>query len=529
MVLCSCPVNATQTSISKFITDQPYLSMLEKSCTNMKDLKKIHTQLIKTGLAQDPIAASRVLAFCTSQAGDMSYACLVFAHLPCPNLFAWNSIIRGFCQSSTPQYAISLFNHMLLTSQIQPQSLTYPSVFKAYAQLGLATEGVQLHARVIKFGLQNDQFIRNTILHMYANSGFLSEAKRVFNGAVEFDVITWNTMIMGLAKNGKVDESRRIFDHMPSRTEVSWNSMISGYVRNGRFIEALEFFGVMQQEKIKPTEFTMVSLLNACGCLGAIRQGKWIHEYLVIQNFELNPIVVTAIVDMYSKCGYIDKALQVFNSAPKKALSCWNSMIFGLAMNGHDNEAIQLISTLKSSSSFKPDAVSFIGALTACKHLGLVDRAKDYFLLMTETYKIKPSIKHYSCMVDALGQAGLLEEAEELIQSMPIVPDAVIWGSLLSSCRKYGHIEIANRAAKHVNEMDPKESSSPVLMSNVYAASGHYAKALRQRLSLKENNIEKEPGCSLIEVDGNVHEFVASGRLHPRAKDIYHILDILEF
>ncbi|KAF2290663.1 hypothetical protein GH714_014921 [Hevea brasiliensis] len=273
------------------------------------------------------------------------------------------------------------------------------------------------------------------------------------------------------------------------RNTVSWNSVISGYVRNGRFIEALELFHKMQEDRIKPSEFTMVSLLNACACLGAIRQGEWIHDYMVKNKFELNAIVVTAIIDMYSKCGSINKALQMFKSAPK-GLSCWNSTILGLAMNGQDNEAFQLFSLLESSN-LKPDHVSFIGVLTACR-------------------------------------VGLLEEAEELIRSMPMDPDAIIWGSLLWSCCKYGNIEMANRAAKHLIELDPSETSSFVLMANFFAASGHFEEAIEQRLSVKEKQIEKEPGCSLIEVNGEVHEFVAGGRQHPKSKEIYYLLDFLK-
>lgn len=491
----------------------------------MTDLQKIHAQFIKTGLVNDTVAASRLLAFCASPAGNIDYAYMVFTQIQNPNLFIWNTIIRGFSQSSFPQNAISLFIDMLVISPIQPQRLTYPSVFKAYAQLGQACDGAQLHGRVIKMGLQCDLFIRNTILYMYANCGFLSEARLVFDEDVEFDAVAWNSMIMGLSKCGEVSESRRLFDKMPLRNSVSWNSMISGYVRNGKFIEALELFGKMQDERIKPSEFTMVSLLNACGSLGAIRQGKWIHDYIRKDGIELNVLVTTAIIDMYCKCGSINEALDVFDTAPQKGLSCWNSMILGLALNGCEEEAIELFSRLESSN-LTPDGVSFIGALTACKHnAGMVEKAKDYFSIMKEVYKINPLIRHYSCMVDVLGQAGSLEEAENLIKTMPINPDAIIWGSLLSACKKHGNIEMARRAAKQVLELDPNESCAHVLMSNVYASSRQFEEATLERLSMKEKMIQKEPGCSLIEVDGEVHEFVAAERLHPGAQEIYSLLN----
>lgn len=496
----------------------------------MKDLQKIHAQLIKTGLVHDTFAASRVLAFsaASSTAGDINYAYLVFTQIQEKNLFTWNTIIRGFSQSSTPQNAISLFIDMLVFSPIQPQRLTYPSVFKAYAQLGLAQDGAQLHGRVIKSGLDFDPFIRNTMIYMYSNCGFLLEAKILFDEDDDFDIVAWNSMIMGLSKSGEIDESRRLFNKMQSRNTVSWNSMIGGYVRNGKFMEALDLFGKMQEEGIRPSEFTMVSLLNASARSGALEQGEWIHNYYMRKknHIETNVIVATAIIDMYCKCGCAKKALQVFETIPKKGLSCWNSMIIGLAMTGgYEHTAIQLFSSLESCDYLKPDNVSFIGVLTACNHSGLVEKARHYFSLMTQKYKIVPSIKHYGCMVDVLGRAGLLNEAEELISNMVIDPDVILWGSLLSACRKHGNVEIAERAAKHMMELDPGDSSSYVLMSNLYSAYYQFEEAMDQRLSMKKKRIEKVPGCSSIEVNGEVHEFVAGARLHPEIQEMYSLLN----
>ncbi|XP_059664917.1 pentatricopeptide repeat-containing protein At2g42920, chloroplastic [Cornus florida] len=527
MTPCFCSVTLPSTSISKFISDQPHLSLLESRCSTVNDLKKIHAQLIKTGLSKHTMFASRVLALCSkSPIDDINYAYMVFTQIPNPNLFIWNTIIRGFANSSTPQIAISLFIDMLLTSPIQPQRLTYPSVFKAYAQLGLAHDGAQLHGRIIKLGLQFDPFIRNTIIYMYMNCGFLGEACKLFREDTDFDVVAWNSMIMGLAKCGEINDARRLFDKMPTRNEVSWNSMISGYVRNGMWVEALHLFSRMQEENIKLSEFTMVSLLNASARLGALKQGEWIHGYIKKNNIESNVIVTTAIVNMYCKCGSIEKAREVFETATIKGLSCWNSMILGLAVNGCDDEAIQLFSRLESSD-IEPDDVSFIGILTACNHSGLIDKAKDYFSVMMKAYRIEPSIKHYGCMVDMLGRAGLLEEAEELIKSMPMNPDPGIWGSLLSACWKHGNTEMGQWAANNLIELSPSESCGYLLMSNVYAAAGHFEKAMQERISMKDKKIEKQPGCSLIEVNGEVHEFLAGGRLHPQVQKICHLLNDL--
>lgn len=520
---CFCSFNPPSTSISKFISDQPFLSILETKCSTIRDLKIIHAQLIKTGLVKDTIAASRVLAFCAnSPACDMDYALLIFRQIENLNPFTWNTIIRGFSQSSSPHVAISLFIDML-SSMVQPGTLTYPSVFKAYSQLGLAKQGAQLHGRIIKLGMGFDSFIRNSVIHMYSSCGLLGDARKLFNEDEEFDVVAWNTIIMGLAKCGEVDESCRLFDKMSFRNEVSWNTMTSGYVRNGKWMEALNLFYQMQREKdIKPSEFTLVSLLNACARLGAFKQGKWIHDYIRKNNIELNVIVVTAVIDMYCKCGYIEMARKVFASAPRKGLSCWNSMVLGLATNGFENETIELFLELKSSS-LRPDAVTFIGVLSACNHSGKVDLAREYFLLMKEAYKIEPSIEHYGCMVDVLGRAGFIEEAVELIKSMPMNPDAVIWGSLLSSCNSYCNVDMAEWAAENLILSNPDDPSAHVLMSNVYAASGNFRKAIQERISMKNKQMQKQPGCSLIEVNGEVHEFVAGGKLHFQVPDLWSL------
>lgn len=373
--------------------------------------------------------------------------------------------------------------------------------------------------------LEDDPFIRNTIIHMYANCGFLGEARQVFNGSSELDTVAWNSLIMGYAKSGGMEESRRLFDMAPSRNTVTWNSVLSGYVRNGQFVDALNLFDQMQKNDVQPTEYTMVSLLNASSHLGSLTQGRWVHEYLMRNGFELNPIVVTALIDMYSKCGSILEAYEIFRMVPEKGLSCWNAMIVGLARNGHGEEAVSLFSQLESSG-LKPDSVSFIGVLTACNHGGFIDKAIEYIRAMMDRYHIVPTIKHFSCLVDLMGRLGCLEEAEEFIRDVPVEADVTLWGSLLWACWKHGNADAAERAAEQLIELDPSESSGYVIMSNVRASTGKFGEAMERRVSMKENQVEKMPGCSSIEVDGEVHEFIAGGgRRHPLAGEIYWVLE----
>lgn len=379
-------------------------------------------------------------------------------------------------------------------------------------------DGAQLHGRIIKLGMDSDPYVRNSIIHMYANCGLLGNAGKLFDESRDLDVVAWNSMIIGLAKCGEIEESWRLFCKIPFRNEVSWNTMIGGYVRNGRWIEAFDLFHEMQEKRIRPSHFTLVSMLNACGRLGALEQGKWIHDYIERNGFELNVIVITAIVDMYCKCGEIEMARLVFENSPRKGLSCWNSMMLGLANNGHHEEVFELFSKLESSN-LKPDAVSFVAVLTASNHSVRVDDARKYFRLMKETYGIEPKIEHYGCVVDVLGRSGLIEEAAEFVKSMPMEADIVIWGSLLSNCSKKHpcNIEVAQWASRNLSQLDPEDTSAHVLMSNVHAASGNFEKAVEERRRMEAKKMAKSPGCSSIEVDGEVHEFVAGGNWHSQS------------
>ncbi|URE14753.1 PPR repeat [Musa troglodytarum] len=514
-------------SICQFISDHALLSTLETKCSSMRDLHQLHSQLIKTGLARDHIAISRVLAFCaTSPSGDLNYAMRLFAHHHQPNAFMYNTLIRGLSHSSTPHLAISLFLDML-HSPIPPQRLTFPSLFVACSHLGLAAHcGAQLHGMAVKLGHASDPYVRNSMLSMYANCGRISMSSRLFDECSSLDVVSWNSMITGLAKNGQVDKSRCLFDEMPVRNLVSWSAMISGYVRSGRNGEALHLFHRMQEEGLKPNANILVSLLGACASLGALDQGEWIHQYIRRNDFVLDPMVTTAVVDMYCKCGSINKAVEVFENSSRRGLSSWNSMIHGLAMHGHSEAATRLFSRLQSSN-LRPDDVTFLSILTSCSHAGSVGEAWHYLSLMIDEYGIEPGTEHYGCMVDVLGRAGLIEEAEELMRRMPMEPDSVTWGSLLSAGRVYGDDDASRRAGREAMRLDHLDGGGYVVLSNAFAGAGDVGNANEARARMKERGVRKETGCSVIEVDGVAHEFVAGGALHPKAEEIYETLERL--
>ncbi|KAJ4815721.1 Pentatricopeptide repeat-containing protein [Rhynchospora pubera] len=492
-------------SISEFISSHPSLSLLETRCSSMHHLRQLHSHLIRTGLARDLIATSRLISFtATSPSGDLSYALRLLSHFPRPNTFMYNTLIRALSRSSKPDLALQLFVEMLYRDTPRPDRLTFPSVFSSYSRLGWVDGGRELYGMVLKLGLADDGYIRNAVLAMYATCGCVDEAALLFDECGEFDVVSYNSMIMGLVRKGLVVEARALFDEMPERSVATWSSMISGYVRNGCDKEALVLFALMQGAGMQPNDNILTSLLGACANSGALDQGIWIHSYLENNGIKLNPLMATAIINMYCKCGELDKALEVFHKIPDKALSTWNSMISGLASHGRYYEATDLFSMLQESG-LKPDNVTFVGILMSCGHSGMVDEAKYYFSLMSQHYGIEPEIQHYGCMVDTLGRAGLLVEAEDLIAKMPMEPDVAIWGALLSACRTHGNRELGDHAAKKVMELEARDSGEHATSSNILAD------CISSRLKIGKKGGRKERGGSTIEVNGVVHEFLAHG------------------
>ncbi|KAJ6823948.1 pentatricopeptide repeat-containing protein-like [Iris pallida] len=230
-------------------------------------------------------------------------------------------------------------------------------------------------------------------------------------------------------------------------------------------------------------------------------------------------------IDMYMKCGCVDTALEVFNGLEERGISTWNATVFGLAMNGFCKESFEKFTEMENSGVL-PNEVTFLGVLlVACRHSGLVDEGRQYFKAMIHNYNIEPNIKHYGCVVDLLSRAGLLREAEELIKSMPMAPDVATWGALLGACKKYGENEIGERIGRNLVELEPKHDGFHVLLSNIYALKGKWDEVMELRGMVKRQRVVKVPGCSMMEFDGVVHEFLAGDSTHPRMKEIEKMLD----
>lgn len=612
----------------KLLQNQPSLALLSK-CTNMQNIKQVHSQIIKTGLHNTQFALSKLIEICAvSPFGDLSYALLVFETIREPNQVIWNNIIRGHSLSSSPVVAIKFYVRMILSGFV-PNTYTFPFILKSCAKISAISEGKQIHAHVLKLGLESDPFVHTSLINMYAQNGELDSARLVFNKSSLRDAVSYTALITGYASRGYLDDARQLFDEMPVRDVVSWNAMIAGYAQSGRYEEALAIFQKIREENFVPNESTMVTVLSACAhmgslelgnwvcslieghglgsnlhvtnalidmyskcgdlikardlfesvekrdviswnvmiggythtsdykealmlfrqmlqsniepndvtflsvlpaCayLGALDLGKWIHAYIDKNHQKLNNVSLwTSLIDMYAKCGNIKAAEQVFDGMGYKTLASWNAIISGLAMHGKADKALSLFSRM-IGEGLQPDDITFVGVLSACNHAGLLEIGRQYFNAMIQDYRISPKLQHYGCMVDLLGRAGLFDEAEALLKTMEMKPDAAIWTSLLGDCRVHGRLELGESVAKHLLELEPENPGAYVLLSNMYAGAGRWDDVATIRTRLNDKGMKKVPGCSSIEVGSVVHEFLVGDKVHPQSKHIYEMLDEID-
>lgn len=363
----------------------------------------------------------------------------------------------------------------------------------------------------------------NTLVSGYCLCGCVDDARGVFDRMSEKNFVSWSTMISGYARMGRLEDARRLFDEMQGRNVVCWNAMIAGYAQNEKYNDAIELFRRMQQiDGVLPNDVTLVSVLPACAHLGALDLGKWIDGFISRRGMALSLFLGNALADMYAKCGCIREVMRVFNRMQERDVISWSIIICGLAMSGRADEAFGCFYEMLDCG-VKPNDVVFMGLLAACTHAGLVEKGLQCFNTM-EDYGVSPKVEHYGCVVDLLSRAGELDKAEDMINSMPLKPNVIIWGALLGGCRIYRDTKRGKRVVQHILELDSDHSGSYVYLANVYSSMGRLDDAAECRLRMRDNGVLKTPGCSWIEVDNTVHEFFMGDSSHPESVKIYSMI-----
>ncbi|KAL3367323.1 hypothetical protein AABB24_011851, partial [Solanum stoloniferum] len=456
--------------------------------------------------------------------GCLDEAYLVFENMQTRDVVSWNTMILGFAEGGYADEALKMF-HRMGEENVRPNDVTMMAVLSACGKKLDLEFGRWVHAFIKRNGIRESLILDNAILDMYMKCGSIEDAERLFHKMGEKDIVSWTTMLVGYARAGNFNAARSILNTMPSQDIAAWNALISAYEQSGKPKEALSVFNELQLiKKAKPDEVTLVCALSACAQLGAIDLGGWIHVYIKKQGIKLNCHLTTALIDMYSKCGDVEKALEMFDSVNIRDVFVWSAMVAGLAMHGRGKEAISLFLKMQKHK-VKPNSVTLINILCACSHSGLVEEGRAIFNQMENIYGIVPGVKHYACLVDILGRAGELEEAEELINNMPVTPGPSVWGALLGACKLHGNLELAEQACNRLVELEPENHGAYVLLSNIYAKSGKWDEVSLLRKRMRECGLKKEPGCSSIEVHSIVHEFLVGDNSHPQSQKIYAKLD----
>ncbi|KAK4403901.1 putative pentatricopeptide repeat-containing protein [Sesamum angolense] len=408
--------------------------------------------------------------------------------------------------------------------------------------------------------MDGDVFVKTGLVGFYSKLERLEDAQKVFDDIPEKNVVSWTAIMGGYVGAGRfrevVDLFRKSlamglrpdsytlvrvlsacsqlgdlgagqwihklvpFDEMLERDIVTWGAIIQGYAANGLPKEALEIFHRMQKENLRPDCYVMVGVLSACARLGALELGERASSMMDRSEFLSNPVMGTALVDMYAKCGKMAVAWEVFKGMKVKDLIIFNAVISGLAMTGHVKAAFCCFGLLEKCG-LKPDGNTFLGLLCACAHAGLVDDGRKYFCGMSCLYSLTPTIEHYGSMVDLLARAGLLDEAHRMVWSMPMKANAIVWGALLGGCRLHKDTQLAEHVLKQLIELEPWNSGNYVLLSNIYSANQKWNESENVRSIMKESGIQKVRGYSWIEIDGIVHEFLVGDTYHPMSDKIY--------
>ncbi|XP_058730217.1 pentatricopeptide repeat-containing protein At5g15300-like [Vicia villosa] len=520
--------------------------------SSMSELKQLQAIITKSGLQSHIDFTTKLIFFSAlSPMGNLSHAYSLFqqsSSIVKHDAFISNTMIRAFSRSCFPLQALYIYNQMQVTD-----CFTYNFVIKACSRaykfmqesgsgacdddvlVVVYSKGTEIHCRVIKIGFENDTCVQNSLLNLYAQCGLVSVARRMFdqikddtslvswnimisayNRINDFEsgdkllelmpcknVVSWNTLIGRYVRLGNVEAARRVFDCMPERDAVSWNSMIAGCVSVRDYAGALVLFSEMQNDGIKPTEVTLISILGACAETGSLEIGHKIHEYLEACEHKIEGYLGNALLNMYCKCGNLSLAWEVFNGMKMKTVSCWNAMIIGLAVHGYSEEVFHLFSEMEESpdSSIRPNGLTFIGVLVACSHKGLVDKARWYYDHMVKKYGILPNIKHYGCMIDLLSRWGLLEEAYQMIKNAPFQNSAVLWNTLLGACRTQGNMALAEISFLQLAKLKKLTDGAYMLLSNMYAEAGRWDEVERLRSEMDYLHVPTQAGYSQINMN----------------------------
>ncbi|XP_050369458.1 pentatricopeptide repeat-containing protein At2g27610 isoform X1 [Argentina anserina] len=467
---------------------QPIFVTVIKLCANYEELgfaRQLHCCVLKSGfVSHRNIETALLVAY--SKCRKMGDAHNVFSMMRgVQSVVTWTAMISGYLQNGRAEKAVKLFCEMSREG-VKPNDFTYSAIIMAHPCISI----FQVHAQVIKTNYEKSPSVGTSLVDTYVKIGFVPEAKKVFQTIDKRDI-------------------------------VAWSAMLAGYAQVEDAVGAIKTFRQLTRKGVRPNEFTLSSIINACSAPSAtVEQGKQFHACSIKLRLNNTLCLSSALVTMYAKQGNIESANEVFKRQGARDLVSWNSMLSGYAQHGQGNKVLEVFEDMRKRN-MEVDGITFILIISACTHAGLVDEGKRYFGMMVQDYHIHPTMEHYSCMVDLYSRAGKLEKAMNLINSMPFTADANVWRALLGACRVHRNLELGKLVAEKLISLQPQDSAAYVLLSNIYAAAGNWQERDNVRRLMNERKVKKQPGYSWIEVKNKTYTFLAGDISHPLSDRIY--------
>ncbi|WJX75229.1 hypothetical protein P8452_58780 [Trifolium repens] len=425
---------------------------------------------------------------------DLALQVLDCEHGSNNDAFCFNSVLNALVESRRWAEAVDVLGRMVDECVVW-DSVTYVSVMGLCGQIRDLRLGLQVHPQLLKGGLMFDVFVGSMLVDMYG-------------------------------KCGDVMNARKVFDGLQNRNVVVWTSLMTAYLQNGDFEETLNLLTCMDQEGTMANEFTFAVLLNACAGIATLKHGDILHARVEKLGFKNRVIVGNGLINMYSKSGSIDSSYNVFFDMMHRDIITWNAMICGYSQHGLGKQALLVFQDMVSTGEC-PNHVTFVGVLSACAHLALVKEGFYYLNQLMKHFKVEPGLEHYTCVVAVLCQAGLLEEAENFMKTTQVKWDVVAWRVLLNACNVHRNYSLGKRIAETILQMDPRDVGTYTLLSNMYAKARSWDGVTTIRKMMRERNVKKEPGVSWLEIRNVVHVFSSDGSNHPECIQIYNKVQIL--
>lgn len=467
--------------------------------------KQVHGYAIKYGT--DTITSmGNSLCRLYTKSGDLESGMKAFKRIPDKNVITWTTMISACAEDENRiELGFRLFLDML-EEGVMPNEYTLTSVMSLCGAKLDMNLGKQVQAFCVKIGCEANLPVKNSTMYLYLRKGETDEAMRLFEEMEDSSIITWNAMIAGYAQ---IMDSAKDDLHARSR----------GFL-------ALKLFRDLVRSATKPDLFTFSSILSVCSAMMALEQGEQIHAQTIKTGSLSDVVVNSALVNMYSKCGCIEYATKAFVEMPTRTLVTWTSMISGYSQHGRSQDALQLFEDMILAGA-KPNEITFVSVLSACSYAGLVKEAERYFDMMQNVYHIEPLVDHYGCMVDMFVRLGRLDDAFSFIERTGFEPNEAIWSSLVAGCRSHGNMELAFYAADRLLELKPKVIETYVLLLNMYISTSRWRDVARVRKLIKHEDVGVLRDRSWITIRDKVHFFRAEDRTHPRATELYQLLENL--